>query len=149
MDRDPEVTRYIAGPWHDPVAHRQFVEHRIVRAYPPGLGYWTIREASAPDRFLGWVLLIPDHGAGPEVEIGWRLVREAWGRGIASEAAQALVRHAFDTVRLPRIVADIQAANAPSLRLAQKLGMRFIGHIDSDGAPYDRYRLERDDLRTR
>ncbi|MDF3080277.1 GNAT family N-acetyltransferase, partial [Burkholderia sola] len=24
MDRDPEVTRHIAGPWHDPVEHRRF-----------------------------------------------------------------------------------------------------------------------------
>ena len=38
MDRDPAVTRYVAGPWLDPVAHRQFVEYRITRSYPPGLG---------------------------------------------------------------------------------------------------------------
>jgi RimJ/RimL family protein N-acetyltransferase len=149
MDRDPEVTRYIAGPWHDPVAHRQFVEHRITRAYPPGLGYWSIREACAPERFIGWVLLIPDHGAGQEVEIGWRLVRDAWGRGIASEAARAIVRHAFETVRLPRIVADIASENAASRRVAEKLGMRRVGHVKSDGGSYDRYRLEREDLRGR
>jgi RimJ/RimL family protein N-acetyltransferase len=147
MDRDPEVTRYIAGPWHDPVAHRQFVEYRITRSYQPGLGYWSIREASAPERFVGWVLLIPDHGAGPDVEIGWRLVRDAWGRGIASEAARAVVRHAFDTVRLPRLVADIASANTASRRVAEKLGMRRVGRAQSAGVSYERYRLERDDLR--
>jgi RimJ/RimL family protein N-acetyltransferase len=47
MDRDPDVTRYIAGPWCDPVAHRRFVEFRIRRSYPPGLGYWTIRETNS------------------------------------------------------------------------------------------------------
>ncbi|MBC8932116.1 N-acetyltransferase, partial [Escherichia coli] len=35
MDRDPEVTQHIAGPWHDPVEHRRFVTHRITRDYPP------------------------------------------------------------------------------------------------------------------
>lgn len=147
MDRDPEVTRHICGPWNDPAAHREFVRHRMTRRYPPGLGYWTIREHSAPERFLGWVLLIPDHGVGPEVEIGWRLVRDAWGRGIATEAAGALVRHAFETLRLPRIIADIASANAASLRVAKKLGMRYVGFDARDGRRYERYRLERKDLR--
>lgn len=147
MDRDPDVTRYVAGPWHDPVAHRQFVEFRIKRPYPPGLGYWTIRERSDPERFIGWVLLIPDHGAGADVEIGWRLVRSAWGRGIASEAAKALVVHAFETVRLPRVIADINAENRASLRVAQKLGMKRIGANASEAIPYERYRLIRADLR--
>lgn len=147
MDRDPEVTRHIAGPWHDPDEHRRFVTHRITRDYPSGLGYWSIFEKAAPDAFVGWVLLIPDFAGGArDIEIGWRLVRAAWGRGIASEAAAALVRHAFDTVRLPRVVADIAAANASSLNVARKLGMRRVGVVQ-DGIPYVRHRLERDDLR--
>ncbi|GLU34874.1 GNAT family N-acetyltransferase [Trinickia caryophylli] len=149
MDRDPDVTRHVAGPWRDPVAHRRFVVHRITRPYPPGLGYWSIRERTAPERFVGWVLLIPDHGTGPDVEIGWRLVREAWGRGIATEAATALVAHAFETLRLPRVIADIAAANAASLHVAQKLGMHRVGYDDTDGMRYERYRLERADLRAR
>ena len=146
MDRGPDVTRFVAGPWRDPVAHRQFVEYRITRDYPPGLGYWTIRERTAPERFLGWVLLIPDHGVGPDVEIGWRLIRSAWGRGIASEAASALVIHAFDTVRLPRIIADIAGENRASLCVAQKLGMQWVGHDVSNDVRYERYRLVRGDL---
>lgn len=147
MDRDPEVTRHIAGPWHDPDEHRRFVTHRITRDYPSGLGYWSIFEKAAPDAFVGWVLLIPDFAGGArDIEIGWRLVRAAWGRGIASEAAAALVRHAFDTVRLPRVVADIAAANAGLLNVARKLGMRRVGVVQ-DGIPYVRHRLERDDLR--
>jgi RimJ/RimL family protein N-acetyltransferase len=147
MDRDPEVTRHIAGPWHDAVEHRRFVEHRITRDYPPGLGYWSIFEKAAPDAFVGWILLIPDYAGGArDVEIGWRLVRAAWGRGIASEAAAAVVRHAFDVARLPRVIADIATANAGSLNVARKLGMRRVGVVQ-DGIPYVRHRLERDDLR--
>jgi RimJ/RimL family protein N-acetyltransferase len=149
MDRDPEVTRHIAGPWADPAAHRRFVEHRITRPYPPGLGYWSIFETRAPTRFVGWVLLIPDHGAGPEVEIGWRLVRDAWGRGIASEAACKIVEHAFRRVKLPRIIADIAVENAGSRRVAEKLGMRRVGEADGDGKRYVRYRLVREDLKER
>jgi RimJ/RimL family protein N-acetyltransferase len=118
----------------------------MTRPYPAGLGYWSIRERSAPERFIGWVLLIPDHGAGPDVEIGWRLIRSAWGRGIASEAARALVAHAFGTVRLPRVIADIAADNDASLSVARKLGMKWVGYETSDDMRYERYRLVRDDL---
>ncbi|WP_082711984.1 GNAT family N-acetyltransferase [Burkholderia singularis] len=162
MDRDPDVTRYIAGPWSDPVEHRRFVEHRITRAYPPGLGYWSIFEKARPAQFVGWVLLIPDDSAlGRDVEIGWRLVRAAWGRGIAGEAARRVVAHAFGTVRLPRIVADIAAENHASLNVARKLGMRRVSIVREPAyaggaAPglaattrevsYVRHRLERADL---
>jgi hypothetical protein len=56
MDRDPEVTRFIVGPWADPVAHRAFVEARIHAVYPTGMGYWSV---FASDRFVGWILLTP------------------------------------------------------------------------------------------
>jgi RimJ/RimL family protein N-acetyltransferase len=42
MDSDPGVTRFVAGPWTDPAAHRAFVEGRICAHYPPGMGDWTI-----------------------------------------------------------------------------------------------------------
>jgi RimJ/RimL family protein N-acetyltransferase len=83
------------------------------------MGYWVVEEDGA---FAGWVLLIPEDGAGPEAEIGWRLRPRCWGRGIATEAAAAVLRHGFGTLGLPRVVAGIKAANAASLRVAAKLG---------------------------
>jgi RimJ/RimL family protein N-acetyltransferase len=146
MDRDPEVTRFVKGPWNDPIEHRRFLEFRITRPYPPGLGYWSIRERAAPEVFLGWVMLIPDHGVGPDIEIGWRLVRAAWGRGIASEAARALATHALDTVKLSRVVADIDPDNKASRAVARRIGMRLVTLTGrEDGEPCARYRLERGD----
>jgi len=82
----------------------------------------VVRRAQ-PNGFLGWVLLIPDDGVGPEIEIGWRFLRSAWGQGYATEAARPLVTHGFDTVGLERIIAWIHPANRASLRVAEKLGL--------------------------
>ncbi|MBN3757255.1 GNAT family N-acetyltransferase [Paraburkholderia sp. Tr-20389] len=142
MDRDPEVTRYVDGPWHDADAHRRFVVDRITRAYPDGLGYWSIVERVAPARFVGWVLLIPEDARGPEIEIGWRLVRDAWGRGIASEAARIVVAHAFGTVGVESVIAGIAEGNGASQHVAEKLGMKREGMANG----YVRFRLSRDDL---
>jgi RimJ/RimL family protein N-acetyltransferase len=46
MDRDPLVTKFIPGPWTDAIAHRAFVEARIRHAYPPDMGYWSIRTST-------------------------------------------------------------------------------------------------------
>ncbi|WP_020591416.1 GNAT family N-acetyltransferase [Kiloniella laminariae] len=76
MDRDPEVTRYIPGPWKDPQKHpndhpndhRNFVLARMTADYPAGLGYWSVMAKASgnkeqPEAFLGWILLL----AYPEV----------------------------------------------------------------------------------
>jgi RimJ/RimL family protein N-acetyltransferase len=130
MDRDPEVTRFIDGPWLDAKAHRAFVEDRIRRAYPDGMGYWSI---IAADGFAGWVLLTPLDLRGPEVEIGWRLRWAVWGRGLGTQAARPVLEHALGRLGLAEVVADIDPANAASLRVATKLGMRVRGWVPYAG----------------
>ncbi len=133
MDGDPAVVRHVAGPWSDPLAHRAFVEARTVGPYPPGLGYWVVGRRGEAGSFLGWVLLIPADGTRPEIEIGWRLLRSEWGRGFATEAARAVVRHAFETLALPEVIAEIDPANRGSWRVAKKLGFSRRGVAADQG----------------
>ena len=97
------------------------------------------RRRDDPGSFVGWALLIPQDTVGPEIEIGWRLRREAWGQGLATEAARPVLRHAFATLRLPEVVAEIDPANAASLRIAEKLGMRLRGTVLHRDKPALRY----------
>jgi RimJ/RimL family protein N-acetyltransferase len=147
MDRDPEVTKFVPGPWNDPDAHLRFVTERIQTDFGTNLGYWSLFAKDESELFLGWVLLIPSDGIGPEIEIGWRLNRHAWGKGIASEAARPLVGHAFATVGLDRFVANIHAGNAASIRVAEKIGMRFAGDGLYDGLPCKNYVITRYEAR--
>ncbi|MGF9563969.1 GNAT family N-acetyltransferase [Neorhizobium sp. JUb45] len=144
MDRDPEVTRFVPGPWQNPAEHEVFLRGRIETDHGNGLGYWSIFAKNAPEDFLGWVLLIPRDGVGPEIEIGWRLNRLAWGKGFASEAALTVAAHAFHTLRLDMIVADVMPGNAASLRVAEKLGMLHIGEGHDDNAVFACYAVTRD-----
>ncbi len=142
MDRDPLVTQYIAGPWADPGDHRQFVLNRIRTQYPRGLGYWSVR-LHGDSAFLGWILLIPYDAFAGEVEIGWRFTRATWGHGYAPEAAQAVLEHAFAERGLDEVVADIHPANIASIRVAEKIGMRYVGDRRVDGQPLKSYRAAR------
>jgi len=124
MDRDPEVTRFISGPWADPIAHRAFVERRTLGPYLAGMGYWSVFAQDRPDDFLGWVSLIPYDAVGPRIEVGWRFLRAAWGHGYATEAATPVVRHGLESLSLDEVIADIDPDNINSLRVAAKLGFR-------------------------
>jgi RimJ/RimL family protein N-acetyltransferase len=135
MDADPLVTRFIHGPWSDPTEHRAFVEDRIRRSYPTGMGYWSI---FAP-AFIGWVLLTPLDLHGPEIEIGWRLVRAAWGHGYATEAARPVLDHALGALGLSRVVADIDPDNAASIGVARKLGFSPDGTVHYAGRTVTRH----------
>lgn len=146
MDRDREVTKFIPGPWNDPQKHEAFLTERIEQSFGMGLGYWSVFPRQQPDRFAGWILLIPYDGAGPEIEIGWRLNRSAWGKGFATEAARPVVEHAFRTLGLDRIVADIDPDNLSSSRVAEKIGMKFTGIGTHDGAPCRRYAMTKCDF---
>jgi RimJ/RimL family protein N-acetyltransferase len=140
MDREPGVTDHIDGPWHDPAAHRRFIEDRTRGPWPAGMGYWVVEEGGA---FAGWVLLIPEDGDGPDVEIGWRFRPRAWGQGFATEAARPVLRHGFDALGLPRVVAGIKPGNLASLRVAAKLG--FPPPAPRPGQAYLRLVMARDD----
>jgi RimJ/RimL family protein N-acetyltransferase len=148
MDRDPGLLRHIDVPWRTSAEHRQFVIDRIARLYPAGLGYWSVALRLVPAAFVGWVLLIPYDAVGPEIEIGWRLRRSAWGNGFASEASLAVLQHGFDTVGLDRVVADIHPDNAASIRVAEKIGMRFVGGRKVKGKMLRSYALTREEYLT-
>jgi RimJ/RimL family protein N-acetyltransferase len=152
MDRDPEVVRHVpdiarflARTPPDAAGHEAFVRRRMTTRFPDGLGYWSVVLREAPDRFLGWVLLIPVDAVGPEVEIGWRLTRESRSHGFATEAALPVLQHGFDTVGLSRIVADILTDNAASCRVAEKLSLRHVADVTHAGLRYRSYALTREE----
>lgn len=141
MDRDPEVTKFIPGPWNDPEAHRLFLTSRIQADFGDGLGYWSVFAKENPQQFLGWILLIPADAVGPEIEIGWRLNRLTWGNGYATDAARPVLAHAFATLGLERVIADIAPGNTASIRVAEKLGLSPTRETEYLGRPFASYQI--------
>ncbi len=124
------VVDFVQGPWDDPDRHRAFIKNRIYQDYGIGLGYWSIFAKNDPAKFIGWILLIPEDGVGPDIEIGWRLHPDYWGQGMAFEAARAVLDHGLVHLELPRIVAAIDPDNVASRKLAERLGMVTGGSRD-------------------
>jgi RimJ/RimL family protein N-acetyltransferase len=67
---------------------------------------------------------VAERAQGVQAEIGWCLDPAMEGQGYATEAVRELVRVAFEELGLRRLVANAFAANEPSWRLMERLGMR-------------------------
>jgi RimJ/RimL family protein N-acetyltransferase len=95
------------------------------------LGVWRIGDPEGS--FLGVIVVRPDGNDTTGVEIGWVLTPEAWGHGIATEAASLAVADLLERNET-RITAYLQAANAASRRVAEKVGLQLRERgLDSRG----------------
>jgi RimJ/RimL family protein N-acetyltransferase len=63
----------------------------------------------------------PNDGA---VEFGYGIVPSRQGRGYATEAARALVQFALTLPEVTEVFADVEAANAASVRVLEKAGLQ-------------------------
>lgn len=67
---------------------------------------------------------VADRAKGVQAEIGWCLDPAEGGRGYATEAVRELIRISFEELGLRRLIANAFAANEPSWRLMERVGMR-------------------------
>ncbi|TQS43431.1 GNAT family N-acetyltransferase [Cryptosporangium phraense] len=85
-----------------------------------------VEDAWAPPR-------LTSHGQGVQAELGWSLRPEETGKGYATEAVEAALRICFEDLGLRRVFASCFAANTPSYRLMERVGMRREAHTVRDG----------------
>lgn len=71
---------------------------------------------------------VVEQATGAEAELGWTFDPAHHGRGFATEAIRAVLGICFDDLALHRVVAICFAANEPSWRLMERIGMRREAH---------------------
>jgi RimJ/RimL family protein N-acetyltransferase len=130
ISADPEVMRHIGdGRPLDRTASDVLLVRLGEHWERHGFGLWAaeVRATGALAGFVG--LAIPSFlpSVLPAVEAGWRLGREHWGQGYATEGGRAAVDHGLGSLGLAQVISIIDPANAASIRVAEKLGMRPAG----------------------
>ncbi len=119
--------------WSDP-ANERFIgatTPRLVEEVRSWFGRWTpwgVWERESGE-LVGDCGLSFDAGY-QEWELSYGFRRDRWGRGYATEAALACVRYGFETMDVEKIVADVDPANAASVRVLEKCGFVHVGEVD-------------------
>jgi RimJ/RimL family protein N-acetyltransferase len=60
-----------------------------------------------------------------DVDIGYAFLPRFWGKGYAVESARAVKDYAKEVIRLKRLVAIVDPANESSIRVLEKIGLKF------------------------
>lgn len=131
---DPDVMRFSLGV-KTPDYCTDFVREVREEYYASwGFGLWAICLSDDP-RAIGYCGLTryPRRCDTGEIELAYRLAKTAWGQGIGVEAAQMARDLAFDAHGAETVIALIEPANASSIAVAERIGMRCIGERMFDG----------------
>ncbi|MFB6611351.1 GNAT family N-acetyltransferase [Agromyces sp. NPDC056379] len=132
--RIPEVLRYLPWPERD---RAEAYEHTAKRAAARVLaddGDFFVLAMTLPgtpsvddvsgDRVIGDMMVRVSSAKHAQLELGWVVHPDFQGKGYAREAATAIRDFAFETLNPHRIQAFLDARNAASAALCERLGMR-------------------------
>jgi len=135
---DPVAARYFPNPTPPPLERvEKWVARQAASWDERGYGLWAV--CLRPDNeVVGWAGLqyLPDTD---ETEVAYQIARGHWGRGLAAEAARAALDYAFQTLGLAQVVAVVHPENTASIRVIEKIGMRFTGQCEYFGMTVRRY----------
>lgn len=108
---------------------------------PEKIRKWTLGiEWDLTSEIIGWCGLGPLDFSPEEIEIFCGLSESYWGKGIAVEACEAVLDYAFQNIGLEKIVAVVDPENRQSVRLIEKLGMRYEKQVN--GLPEEFHHYE-------
>lgn len=127
----PEVTQWItSGPSDYATYLKQFLDSE---RFAKDVAVELVAEDGTA-RLIGTVMVriddawaqteIVDQARGLQAELGWSFHPEAGGKGYATEAVRTVLGLCFETLGIHRVIAECFAANEPSWRLMERLGMR-------------------------
>lgn len=135
LNASPEVLRHVGEPTLNSVDDAlAILRTRLLPQYAAyGVGRWAVIQRD-DGALVGWCGLkyLPESN---EYDLGYRFLERCWGQGYATESAAAVLAWAATHVPPPaRVVGRAAVENLGSIRVLQKIGLRFEGHEqDHDG----------------
>jgi ribosomal-protein-alanine N-acetyltransferase len=138
----PDVRRYLLD---DKVVERSWVFDVVEssrRTFADArYGLWCV-ESRADGAFVGLAGLRVTAGAA-EPQLLYALDPSLWGRGFATEASTAVVDYAFDELEFEELLASTDPPNGASIRVMDRLGLRFLEAVRVAGQRIVFYRIGR------
>lgn len=140
LNSNQEIMRYIR-PAKSREDSRLFLQENLeFYEQHPGLGRWALVEKDS-HAIAGMFSLLPLANTN-DVHIGYILLKDHWGKGYAAEIVQAGVSYAFNTLKLPSLVAITDPANTPSQKVLYKNGFVEKGIYEVNGMPDVLFRVK-------
>jgi RimJ/RimL family protein N-acetyltransferase len=126
INQDPQVIEFLRGPLTLEEVN-QFMATANQHQEKWGFALWAaeLKETKELMGFIGLNYTDWEAHFTPAVEVGWRLGSQYWGKGYATEGAKAALDFGFNTIGLDEIVSFTVPMNQRSLRVMEKIGLRY------------------------
>jgi [ribosomal protein S5]-alanine N-acetyltransferase len=138
---DDEVMRFIgAGGALGRDEAERYIERQMTAYRERGHGEWaTVLRESGETIGLCGLIVWPDIDGAEELEVAYLLARDAWGKGLGTEVATAIRDWAARELGRRRLVSCIVHGHVASIRVAEKIGMRYEKDFEYQGLPMALY----------
>ncbi len=94
-------------------------------------------------KFIGWCGLKYSQEKN-EYDIGFRFFKNYWNKGFATETAKKCLEYGFDELKIDRIIGRAMKENIGSIKVLEKIGMKFKENFDFEGQSGVLYELTND-----
>ena len=106
-----------------------------------GFGRWSVFLKDT-NKYIGWCGLKYTKEKD-EFDIGFRFFKEQWNKGYATESASACLELGFTKFKMNKIIGRAMSANIGSIKVLEKIGLKFEKKFDFDGAEGVIYSIEK------
>src|SRR5947207_6554141 len=125
---DPVVQLYNSAPHQTRAETLKFIDEERENYRLKKEVIWAVRLRES-GRVIGSVSVFDWDRYHRRAAMGYDLARDCWGQGYAREAIGGVLRFAFESMRLNHMEIWTSAANARSLKLAERLGFTREGSL--------------------
>jgi [ribosomal protein S5]-alanine N-acetyltransferase len=121
---DPRVTRFLFFGPRDEESTAEYLEELLAsqREQPRTRFELGVEELASGQLIGACDLSLVESNV---VDLGYMLAAAQWGKGYATEIALTLVDAAFVELRAQRVISTVDVNNAASIRVLEKIGMRW------------------------
>ncbi len=133
----PSITKYLEDLFEDPEEEIEYTKTYREKVYALyGYGIWTILSKS--DGSVIGRAGITDREGFDLPEIGYLVAAPFQRQGIAEEVCSAILRYAKEELGFDAVQVLTEPENTASVRLCEKLGVRWEGTVEDKGILYRR-----------
>lgn len=139
MQSNPNVMKYVG---QKPMSETESQENldSLIQHYnehESGFLVWGIFDKKS-NEFIGTGALIIE-GDGKTAELGYRLREKYWRQGFGSEFSAGLINHAFLSLKLEGIFAEVDQRNVSSIHILDRTMKRMKAFWNEESSSDDYY----------
>ena len=131
LNLNPEVIKYTGDNAFNSIVEAENFIKNYDHYSKYDFGRWAVLLKDSKE-FIGWCGLKYSVEKN-EVDIGFRFFENQWNKGFATEAALRCIEIGFQQYKLTKIVGRAMKRNYASVKVLEKIGLKFEKEFDFDG----------------